>query len=720
MRIAIIHYHLLPGGVTSVILTTSDALTATGVRHVILTGGDASLGENHRIIPALGYMAEPGNENAATLLEALRRTATDALGGPPDVWHFHNHSLGKNILIPHVVSQLATAGEAILLHLHDLAEDGRPENHPLIAGIEDLYPFSPRVHLAFLNPRDLETFTAAGLPPENGSVLANPIPTFETSPPPSASAPLLFAPARGIRRKNLGELALLAALAPAGVRVAISRAPENPAAQPVYDTWRGFATRHRLPIGFGVVDRYSPVPGAATGFDSWLAHASHFITTSVAEGFGLTFLEAVAHGRPLLGRNIPHLTSSLGLNPGRLYDAIRVPLDWVDFPVLREQLILAMQRDARLLHQPLSPSSVNAAMDALICDGQVDFGNLPEPLQQGVIERTADASQRATPLVRLGDATRPLVDWLEETLQERKPSATPDQLAPWSPQIYQTKLTDLYRQLAAAPKTPLSHVSPEAILARHQRPENFHFLLSSNRPESPPAKRFRAVVFDIYGTLLIAPSGGVKPDPFIDPVLREIIRQAGNTPPASPSSDLHAAVLRHHAAAESPFPEVDLRVLWREILHLDDDHDVSQLVLETEQAWHPARPMPGAISFIQRLSRGGISLGLLSNAQCNTLPTLGPVADFFAPELTLLSYQLGIAKPSPEIYQTMVDRLSGRGIAPDETLFVGNDPLHDIIPAAAVGFRTALYIGHPDSIRPGNCLADITFKSWTELAESAC
>lgn len=718
MRVAIVHYHLRPGGVTSVILNTSDALTEAGVRHVILTGGNEVMRENHRIIAALGYLTEPANETATSLLECLRQTAANALGGPPDVWHFHNHSLGKNILIPHVVSQLAASGEAILLHIHDLAEDGRAENHPLIAGISELYPFSPRVHLAFLNSRDLTTFRDAGLPPENSAILPNPVLTLDAPPPPSGSAALLFAPVRGIRRKNLGELVLLAALAPAGVRVAVGRAPETPTALPVYETWCNFSARHRLPIGFGVVGRYSPAPGATTDFESWVAHASHFVTTSVAEGFGLTFLESIARGRPLLGRNLSHLTSGLGLNPGRLYDSILVPLDWVDFPVLREQLILAMQRDARLWQQPLKPSWVTAAMDVLVHNGHVDFGNLPELLQQGIIERMADSTQRATPLVCLGETRRPLVDWLEETLREREPTANPTQLAPWSPEIYRTKLTKLYRRLSAAPQSPLAHVLPEAILARHLCPQNFHFLRSAPRPESAPPKRFRAVIFDIYGTLLSAAAGGVKPDLFIDPVLREIIRQAGHTPPASPSGDLHAAVLSHHAAAAgTPFPEVDLRVLWREILHLDDDHDITSLVLELEQAWHPATPMPGTASFIQRLSRTGISLGLLSNAQCDTLAALGPVADFFAPELTLLSYQLGIAKPSPEIYQTMVDRLGGRGIAPDETLLVGNDPLHDIVPAAAAGFRTALFTGHPDSLRPGDCQPNITFSQWSQLLE---
>jgi putative hydrolase of the HAD superfamily len=88
----------------------------------------------------------------------------------------------------------------------------------------------------------------------------------------------------------------------------------------------------------------------------------------------------------------------------------------------------------------------------------------------------------------------------------------------------------------------------------------------------------------------------------------------------------------------------------------------------------------------------------------------------FAPELTILSYQHGLAKPSPELFQILSDRLAGRGITPAETLFIGNDPLQDIIPAAAAGFRTALFTGHSESLRPGECHPDHRFTSWSDLA----
>jgi FMN phosphatase YigB (HAD superfamily)/glycosyltransferase involved in cell wall biosynthesis len=720
MRIAIAHYHLGPGGVSQVIAAASRAMTAAGLGHVILVDSppECSAGDLPvRIVPGLGYRSSPGIAGVDELLASLRASAIEALGQAPDVWHFHNHSLGKNPLVPELVARLAEENERIVLQIHDLAEDGRPANYQVIADCAKLYPVSSRIHYAFLNSRDSDLFTKAGLPAETTSILSNPILPYST--PHSAlripHSPILFAPVRGIRRKNLGELVFLSALAPAGARFAVSRAPLNPDALAIHDTWRKFASRQRLPIGFDVVDHFAPEAGASPDFRSWLAHASHFITTSVSEGFGLPFLEAIAHGKPLLGRNLAHITADHachGIHTGNLYDRLLIPAEWIDLTILRDHLTTTLERNFRCYRRPLSQKTTDAAFSALIHDGWLDFGNLPEPLQQGVIERLADPACRKIPRVEMGSRTQSAEDWLAAAIAERTPTASADQLVPYSYDEYRKKLIALYARLASQPPSPLRFLSPTAILDAHLAPESFHFLLSAMKPKPAPWNQYRAVIFDIYGTLLIAPAGGVKPDPAADPMLRRILEQFGHEPPESPSAALHAAVLRHHAAAGVPFPEIDLRVLWREILSLEPGTDTTPLVEAIESAWHPARPMPGAAAFIRHLSRSGTSLGLLSNAQCNTLPSLGGIRDLFAPELTLLSFQHGIAKPAPALFEMLADRLAGRGITPAETLYIGNDPLHDIIPAAACGFRTALFTGHPESLRPGLCFPDHEFNRW--------
>jgi FMN phosphatase YigB (HAD superfamily) len=723
MTVAIIHYHLELGGVSQVIVAASSALTRAGIPHVILVGSggaDFPASLPLRIVPELGYTTDPGETTSSQLTQKLRQLAFEALGAPPHIWHFHNHSLGKNPLVPEIVDHLCTAQERVVLQIHDLAESGRPGNYPLIANCRKLYPFSSRIHYAFLNTSDLETFTQAGLPRGNCSILPNPIPSASAHPTADSSAPaIVLAPVRGVRRKNLGEMVFLAAMAPSGSGFAVSRAPRNPDARPIHDTWRRFANRQRLPIEFDVVGRFSPAAGATSSFEDWVRHATHFITTSVAEGFGLPFLEAIAHGKPLFGRNLPHLTrehARHGIQTGQLYDRLLIPVDWIDLTILNDHLTTDLERSHRTYQRPLPSAWIDTLLATLGKDGWLDFGNLPEAIQQGIIERfTSDPAHHGIPEVEINGGRQPAAAWLSAVLHNRRPTATPEQLAPYSSTIYQENLLNIYQAIQASPESDLAHVSPDRILTRFLTAGQFHFLLTALKPPTPQPKACRAVIFDIYGTLLAAPRGGVRPDPLSDPILREILRNAGHTPPASPSSELHAAVVRHHQAAETTFPEVDLRILWRKILDLPPGTEVTEMVLELENAWHPARPIPGAEQAIQALARSGISLGLLSNAQCNTLADLGDVSFLFAPELTVLSYQHGIAKPAPELFQIISERLAGRGISPAETLFVGNDPLHDILPAAAAGFQTALFTGHPDSLRPGDSKPDLTFSRWSEL-----
>lgn len=711
MTVAIVHYHLRTGGVTNVIARTSRAFTRDGIRHVILTGEapEESLADLPVVIvPELAYRK---TQTSTPLASSLIAAAAARLGQPPGLWHFHNHSLGKNPSLPAAVTELATSGANLLLQIHDLAENGRPHNYRNIPDKSRLYPVSSKIRYAYLNQRDFGFFIAAGLPPENASLLANPIEPEAIAAEPSP-IPLVFAPVRGIRRKNLGEILLLSAIAPQGTRFAISRAPRDPDALAIHQTWRDFSKRHRLPTDIDVSNIQAPRFGADTSFESWIRHATHIVSTSVEEGFGLPFLEAIAWRKPLLGRKLPVTGAH---HPGNLYDKLLVPSSWVEIPLLKDQLKNALERDFRGYGRKLPATHQGTVLASLQLDGWFDFANLSEPLQQGVIERLDTPSARKVPLVEIDGSREPAVDWLARVLSDRNPSDT--DLRPFSASALVESIKGIHSDLTTAAGGNLLFLPAELLLDNFLTPSSFHFLLSTPPPRFTKAFPFRAVVFDVYGTLLIAPSGGVKPDPAADEKLRDVIRHFGYEPPDSPSSAIHAAVAKHHACSDAEFPEVDLRVLWREVLDIESGTEITALVTAIEDAWHPAKPMPGAEAFILHLARSGVSLGLLSNAQCNTLPAMGDVADFFAPELSILSYQQGLAKPSPELFEMMADRLAGRGIRPHETLYIGNDPLHDIVPASHAGFQTALFVGHPDSHRPGDCTPDFMIHRWQDLLD---
>lgn len=707
MRVAIVHYHLSPGGVSTVITAASEALTAAGVAHVILVGSAPATDLPMRIVPGLAYLKQPAAVTSSDLLDQLRTTANSALGGPPDLWHFHNHSLGKNVLLPAIVSQLARDRDALLLQLHDLAEDGRPQNYPSIPDPRVLYPVSPRIRYAFLNPGDQHHFVTAGLPAENAVLLPNSIHPPAPVQSPRQGSPLVLYPSRGIRRKNLGEVVLLSLLAPPGTRFAITREPENSEAQSIHHLWKNFACRHRLPVDFNVVDRLPPPGGSDASFASWVERSTHWISTSVSEGFGLIPSEAAAFGKPLIARSLRNQP----VKATHAYDRILIPREWIDEAALRKSLEAALTETYGLYQQPLARALIDETADALNHGAFLDFANLPEAFQQSILRRLMEQGGSDRIRIQSGEEIDAAEHWLAAAL-----AATGDELRS---SILSTDdrqpLTALYAEISSAPPSPPHHLDPRKVLARYLNPQNFHFLLTA---PSPP---IRAVIFDIYGTLLTGVAGGVKVDPDFDAPLRTILESFGLTSPASPTRALHEAVLRHHQASPQPYPEIDLRQLWEELLPIED---ATALVQAIEDAWHPVEPMPGASETLHHLADRGLLLGLLSNAQVNTLPSLdralGPVSHLFEPLLTLLSYQHRIAKPSPELYQLLVDRLAKRGIRPQETLFVGNDPAQDIQPAAAAGFRTALFIGHPDSLRPGHCTPDFRLESLSEITSAAC
>lgn len=192
----------------------------------------------------------------------------------------------------------------------------------------------------------------------------------------------------------------------------------------------------------------------------------------------------------------------------------------------------------------------------------------------------------------------------------------------------------------------------------------------------------RAILFDVYGTLLKSSAGETHPDP----ALRQLIELA-------------------HAESRHPFPEVDIREIHA-AMHPDlSAEEIERLAMEHEQAVNAASAMPGAAETIRELSSRGLLLGLISNAQFYTVPVLeSSLGDSLAnlgidPELCVFSYHERRAKPDMHLFEVARERLLERGIQPDEVLYIGNDVRNDIDPAKEAGFRTALFAGDEDSLR---------------------
>lgn len=482
--VAIVHYHLRRGGVTRVIQTASACLTKAGIPHVILCAAPPE-GRHKlpvRIVEELGYENEMASGGSGIrIVQAMRSAVREAFGSGRVIWHLHNHSIGKNRNFCDAAGILAESGEPLVLQYHDFAEDGRPKAYPAIADSESLYPYAPQIVHTFINSRDRQHLIDAGLPEEHTYLHPNAVtPPAKVKPLPRRPRHrLVLYPARGIRRKNIGEVFLLAALAPKGTRFAVTLRPDNKRWIPIHDEWAAFASDTGLPVILDAVGRVAPAAKMPKTFASWIRHSTHFITTSVAEGFGLGYLEPATIGKPLFGRNLPMVTNDFaaaGITPGRLYDRLLVPESWVGLETLRQRLVRTMRSTLETYGHQMSNQHLERSFEAMRYKGHLDFSNLPENLQRQVIHRLLVGNEHHQILAQIGDTTQPLSEWLAESLAETKPTATPDQLGPYSPKAYLKSLKELYARASdAEPETPF-YLPKHKVLSEFLKPGSFHFL----------------------------------------------------------------------------------------------------------------------------------------------------------------------------------------------------------------------------------------------------
>lgn len=485
LRIAIVHYHLRPGGVTRVIHTALSALRGTDCRVVVLSGSSP----DHEVFlpPQVRFVAGLDYPNSGTprqspeqLVAAMEANAREALGASPDIWHFHNHTLGKNTALSQAVYQMALHGQKLLLQIHDFPEDGRPDNYRTL--IEDigegnpaflasrLYPRANHVHYAAINSRDRAFLCQAGLSESHVHLLPNaidlgPIKAMQTVSPKESERLFLY-PTRALRRKNPGEFLFWSAVAGKGDRFATTLAPTSSADLSFYQQWVALARRLKLPVTFEI-GRTSPLP-----FPSLLASATAIITTSVAEGFGLAFLEPWLVGCPLAGRDLPEITGDFKKHLIRLeglYDRLLIPSDWIDLDVFRRKIECGYSHWRSAYCRPENNNEKEQAFQAAMIDGRIDFGRLDEALQHNVICRLAVSTRMRSeikPHQLLGAApSNPVIFQNRETIRRI-----------YGPDRYKRRLERLYTRIAESGSGKLGAISGDVLLDHFLSPDRFYLL----------------------------------------------------------------------------------------------------------------------------------------------------------------------------------------------------------------------------------------------------
>lgn len=241
--------------------------------------------------------------------------------------------------------------------------------------------------------------------------------------------------------------------------------------------------------------------------------------------------------------------------------------------------------------------------------------------------------------------------------------------------------------------------------------------------------KIKAVIFDIYGTLLISSSGDIDQASLSENNMREAM-QAGGVDLKNCSDNVYSFLLeqlqekiaeqhKELRAKGHPFPDVDIFKVWKGMfreaekkgfLKLTGNESWPDIIMVFEILSNRVYPMPGMKEVLIHIKEMGLPLGIVSNAQFYTpiIMNYFLTGEFindqhialFEKDLSVFSFRELRAKPDTALFDKFIPTLDAKyNIQPSETIFVGNDMLKDIYTANKAGLKTVLFAGDERSLR---------------------
>ncbi|MFW5958283.1 MAG: hypothetical protein ACOCQ0_03920, partial [Desulfosalsimonas sp.] len=380
-----------------------------------------------------------------------------------DVLHIHNPLLAKNRNFLGIISCLQKKGLALLLQVHDFAEEGRPGEY--YGGT----PYPENCHWAVINSRDYQLLENAGLDKTGLHLLANPVTPLFSSPPDKdrfSDPKFVLYPVRAIRRKNIGEALLLSLYFAGNKRLAVTLPPNSTRDWEYYLQWKKFAGELDLNVIFEASEKY--------GFETLISNSKFFLTTSITEGFGFAFLEPWTAGKAIFGRKLDICEDfrSAGMIMDHLYETLTVPFSWIDKELFRRRWFACIEQIYKKYGAEPEPEKKQAGFQTITQGGLIDFAVLDETLQQQVIRKVQNDPGASKLLLDINPVLKELSDpGMPEILIRANRDAA---VRHFSMEAYKRSLLDAYKKVV---RGPVNHaIDKNRLLKGFLLPERFSLL----------------------------------------------------------------------------------------------------------------------------------------------------------------------------------------------------------------------------------------------------
>ncbi|MBL7207226.1 MAG: hypothetical protein ISS67_01695 [Desulfobacterales bacterium] len=441
MKIALAHYHLKTGGVTTVLRQQIEAVK-NDCEILVLTGElpDSPFPADIKHIPGLAYYGRSSQKifNPKKVAESIIKAIHSKWKEGCNILHVHNPLLAKNKIFLKILHELRKREIRLFLQIHDFAEDGRPLSY----FNEDEYVSD--CHYGVINSRDYEMLLKAGLKKKGLHKIFNTIKPFEFKKKAAKAENFVLYPIRAIRRKNIGEAILLSLFFKNNEALFITQPPNSPIDIISYKGWKRFAEENSLDVVFEAGLKYD--------FEKLVLAARFLITTSITEGFGFSFLEPWTAKKILCGRKLPDICYDFeqnGIKLDHLYTKLLVPVKWIDKKDLYERWRASVLKACSLFNYKIDNNNIEKGFSAITNNNNIDFGLLDESFQKQIISCVLSDKKNANRLLSLN----PYLSYIgeiknKEDLIQNNMKAV---LGNYNNRIYKKKLFEIYSNVCKNP-----------------------------------------------------------------------------------------------------------------------------------------------------------------------------------------------------------------------------------------------------------------------------